>query len=81
MRIKFHRFFASFFSCGQFPDWRSSSPTGNDVPDSECSAPDRQRAPTRVTFTPKHAPRVTFSVRGRVVELVNDDAEEQAVPR
>ncbi len=54
---------------------------GNDVPDSECSAPDRQRAPTRVTFTPKHAPRVTFSVRGRVVELVNDDAEEQAVPR
>lgn len=51
---------------------------GNDLPDSECSLPAWQRQPTRVTFTPRHGEQLTFSIRGHVVDLVNDSDDEEA---
>jgi hypothetical protein len=42
---------------------------GEELPDSECAPPKWQRAPVRVTFEPAGKPPVTFSVRGRWVEL------------
>jgi hypothetical protein len=54
---------------------------GEDAPDSECTAAAWHKAPTRVTFTPKHAAGVTFSVRGHSVDLVNDEEEEEAGSR
>lgn len=52
--------------------------TGNDLPDSECPAPAWQRLPTRVTFDPQQGEKLTFSVRGHVVDVVSDSEEEEA---
>lgn len=49
---------------------------GGDEPDSECPVPVWERSPARVTFQPGDA-KVVFSIRGRVVDVVND-AEEEA---
>lgn len=54
-------------------------PEGDDDPDSECPAPKWERAPARVTFQPDDTQKVLFSIRGRVVDIVNEpeeDAEE-----
>jgi len=51
---------------------------GEDAPDSECPAPRWQRGPTRVTFEPEQGQALTFSVRGHVVDIVNDAEEEEA---
>ena len=51
---------------------------GEDVPDSECPAPLWQRGPTRVTFQPEQGQTLTFSVRGHIVDIVNDAEEEEA---
>lgn len=48
--------------------------SGGAEPDSECSPPEWQRAPVRVTFDPGDQ-KVTFTVRGRVVDLVSDEEE------
>jgi hypothetical protein len=53
-------------------------PAGKDVPDSACSAPTWQRQPTRVTFKQGEGPSLTFAVRGRSVDVVNDEDEEVA---
>lgn len=53
-------------------------PAGNDLLDSECSLPTWQRQPTRVTFTPPQGEQLTFSIRGHVVDLVNDSDDEEA---
>jgi hypothetical protein len=50
---------------------------GSDGPDSECPAPAWERNPARVTFQPAGSQKVTFSIRGRVVDVVTD-AEEEA---
>jgi len=52
-------------------------PGGDDTPDSECPAPGWQRQPTRVTFEPEEDQKVTFSVRGHAVDVVNDTEEEE----
>jgi hypothetical protein len=52
-------------------------PAGADEPDSECPAPAWERNPARVTFQPAGSPKVTFSIRGRVVDTVTE-AEEEA---
>jgi hypothetical protein len=52
-------------------------PAGGDEPDSECPAPAWERSPARVTFQPAGSQKVTFSIRGRVVDVVTD-AEEEA---
>ena len=57
----------------------AGEPAGDDAPDSECPAPTWERAPMRVTFRPDDTQKVVFSVRGRVVDVVNEpdeDAEE-----
>jgi hypothetical protein len=50
---------------------------GDDVPDSECPAPEWQRLPTRVTFEPLENQKLTFSVRGHAVDVVNHAEEDE----
>jgi hypothetical protein len=52
-------------------------PEGDDEPDSECPAPAWERAPARVTFQPDDTQKVTFSIRGRVVDVVTDAEEAE----
>ena len=47
-------------------------PAGADDPDSECPAPAWERSPMRVTFQPDGQQKLVFSIRGRVVDIVND---------
>jgi hypothetical protein len=51
-------------------------PAGDDEPDSECPAPKWERSPARVTFQPDDTQKLLFSIRGRVVDIVNDTEEE-----
>jgi len=51
-------------------------PEGADAPDSECPAPTWERAPARVTFQPDDTRKLLFSIRGRVVDIVNEPDEE-----
>jgi hypothetical protein len=52
-------------------------PGGEDAPDSECPAPAWQRATARVTFQPGDSQKLLFSIRGRVVDVI-DDTEKEA---
>jgi hypothetical protein len=49
---------------------------GEDDPDSECPAPKWERTPARVTFEPDDTQKVVFSIRGRVVDVVNEPEED-----
>jgi hypothetical protein len=51
-------------------------PAADDEPDSECPAPRWERAPARVTFQPDDTQKLSFSIRGRVVDIVNQPDEE-----
>lgn len=51
-------------------------PAGDDTPDSECPAPLWERSPARVSFRPDDTRKLMFSIRGRVVDMVNDIEEE-----
>jgi hypothetical protein len=51
-------------------------PAADDEPDSECPAPTWERAPARVTFQHGDTQKVVFSIRGRVVDIVNEPDEE-----
>src|SRR5947209_2626301 len=53
-------------------------PDGDDAPDSECPAPKWERAPARVTFEPDETQKVLFTIRGRVVDVVSEPADEEA---
>jgi hypothetical protein len=50
---------------------------GDDLPDSECPAPAWQREPVRVTFEPDDSQKLTFSVRGHAVDVVNEAEEDE----
>lgn len=54
-------------------------PAGDPDPDSECPPPAWERSPMRVTFQPDDDQKVVFSIRNRVVDVVNDaeDADEK----
>lgn len=52
-------------------------PGGDDDPDSECPAPVWERSPMRVTFQPDDDQRLVFTIRGRVVDVVNDAEEAE----
>jgi hypothetical protein len=54
----------------------SDGPPENAAPDSACAAPVWQRAPTRVSFDAEGAGKQTFTIRGHVVDVVNDADEE-----
>lgn len=47
----------------------------SDMPDSACSAPIWQRAPSRATFEPKHVQKFTYTVRSHAVDLVQEEDE------
>jgi hypothetical protein len=49
----------------------------DDMPDSECPAPAWQRQPVRVSFEPDENQKLTYSVRGHVVDIVNDNEEDE----
>lgn len=55
----------------------AGEPGGADDPDTECPAPVWERAPLRVTFQPDDDKRLVFSIRGRVVNVVNDAEESE----
>jgi spore germination cell wall hydrolase CwlJ-like protein len=48
----------------------------DDTPDSACNVPAWQRQPSRVTFQPGDKQKLTFTVHGHVIDLVNDQEEE-----
>ena len=52
-------------------------PDGDDDPDSECPPPVWERNPMRVTFQPDDDQKLVFSIRGRVVDVVNDTVEPE----
>jgi hypothetical protein len=54
-------------------------PVGADDPDSECPPPVWERNPMRVTFQPhdNDKEKLVFSIRGRVVDVVNDAEEAE----
>jgi len=52
-------------------------PAGDPDPDSECPPPTWERSPMRVTFQPDDDQKVVFSIRNRVVDVVNDTEEEE----
>jgi len=52
-------------------------PGGDDDPDSECPPPAWERRPIRVTFVPDVEQKVVFTIRSRVVDVVNDAEEAE----
>jgi hypothetical protein len=52
-------------------------PVGADSPDSECGPPVWERTPMRVTFQPNDKEKLVFSIRSRVVDVVNDGEEAE----
>ncbi len=52
-------------------------PDGDDDPDSECPAPLWERSPMRVTFQPDDDQKLVYSIRSRVVDVVNDAEEPE----
>ncbi len=52
-------------------------PGNDDDPDSECPPPAWERSPMRVTFVPDVDQKVVFSIRNRVVDVVNDAEEAE----
>ena len=52
-------------------------PGGEAEPDSECPAPAWERSPMRVTFEPDDEKKIVFSIRNRVVDVVNDAEEAE----
>jgi hypothetical protein len=52
-------------------------PGGAEDPDSECPPPVWERSPLRVAFQPDDDQRLVFSIRGRVVDVVNDAEEPE----
>jgi hypothetical protein len=55
----------------------AGEPAGDDTPDSECPAPVWERSPMRVTFQPDDDTKLVFSIRSRVVDVVNDAEEPE----
>jgi hypothetical protein len=55
----------------------AGAPAGDDDPDSECPPPVWERTPMRVTFQPDDDQKLVFSIRGRVVDVVNDAEEPE----
>lgn len=47
------------------------------APDSLCPAPAWQRSPMRVSFEPAGSAKQMFAIRGRVVDVVNDEEDEE----
>jgi len=55
----------------------AGEPAAGDDPDSECPAPVWERTPMRVSFQHGDEQRLVFSIRSRVVDVVNDAEEPE----
>jgi len=55
----------------------AGEPGGDADPDSECPAPAWERSPLRVTFQPDDDHKLVFSLRNRIVDVVNDAEEAE----
>ena len=55
----------------------AGEPAGADDPDSECPPPVWERTPMRVTFQPDDDQKLVFSIRSRIVDVVNDAEEPE----
>jgi hypothetical protein len=55
----------------------AGEPAGSDDPDSECRPPVWERSHLRVTFELNNKQKVVFSIRSRVVDVVNDAEEPE----
>jgi hypothetical protein len=55
----------------------AGKPAGADDPDSECPSPVWERNPMRITFQHGDEQKLVFSIRGRVVDVVNDAEEPE----
>jgi len=55
----------------------AGEPAAADDPDSECPPPVWERTPMRVTFQPGDKQKLVFSIRSRVVDVVNDTEEPE----
>lgn len=55
----------------------AGKPAGADDPDSECAPPVWERNPMRVTFQHGDEQKLVFSIRGHVVDVVNDGEEPE----
>ena len=55
----------------------AGEPAGDDDPDSECPPPVWERTPMRVTFLPDDNQKLVFSIRSRVIDVVNDAEEPE----
>ncbi|HMD18076.1 MAG TPA: hypothetical protein VKH18_15535 [Terriglobales bacterium] len=55
----------------------AGEPAAGDDPDSECPAPVWERTPIRVTFQRGGDAKLMFSIRSRVVDVVNDAEEPE----
>jgi len=55
----------------------AGEPAAADDPDSECPPPVWERTPMRVTFQPDGGQKLVFSIRSRVVDVVNDAEEPE----
>jgi len=75
------RVYAVVFQLGQKKPLlhRSLGPAfARPLPDSECAAPKWQRQPARVTFERENLPPLTFEVRGRRAEFVEEPVAPEA---
>ena len=50
-------------------------PSNSGTPDSECAAPQWQRAPVRVTFAPDAGQKTTFAVRGHAADVAVETSQ------
>jgi hypothetical protein len=55
----------------------AGEPGNSADPDSECPAPAWERSPMRVTFQPGDDHKLVFSLRNRIVDVVNDAEESE----
>jgi hypothetical protein len=54
----------------------AGEPEGDDTPDSECPPPKWERSPARVTFQPDDTQKLVFTIRGFLVDIVDESDEE-----
>src|ERR1700676_2965815 len=59
----------------------AGEPAGTDDPDFECPPPVWERTPMRVTFSARDDQKSVFSIRSRVVDVVNDAEEPEDKPQ
>ena len=53
-------------------------PSGQgDTPDSECTPPQWERSPFKVTFLPRKYPKATYTVFGHAADIANDNNDDE----